>query len=227
MMARVDSVDRNQRTTITTAGPPNRPRRERAFIRSGTKPTDDDWSNHATGGRADELGELADTEHAGATIETDGGVVGRDEDGTALRTYTDDEFGYSLAYPADWSVEPDLNGGTTFEAPRSAAGAAVFIEENRLTPEAAAAAFLDDLAADEHVHARELLAQQDVRLESGQTGRVVECTYADDSRKRWRLSYLFVRADGTGYTLGIDWNDTSEFDATATAMVESFTLGAS
>jgi hypothetical protein len=186
-------------------------------------------SDHATGvasNRADdENAELRTGERA--TIETDGGLVGGDEDGTALRMYTDDEYGYSLAYPADWAVEPDSGGGATFEAPRSAAGATVFVEESGLTPEASAAAFLDDLAADEHVHARELLAQQDVRLESGQTGQVVECAYVGDSHERWRLSYLFVRADDTGYTLGIDWNDTSEFDATATAMVESFTLGAS
>lgn len=158
------------------------------------------------------------------TIETDGGLVDRDEDGTVLRTYTDDEYGYSLAYPSDWPIELDPDGGTTFEIPWSGAGAAVFVEERRSTPEAAAAAFLVELDADEYVHALELLAQRNVQLESGQTGWVVECAYAGDFHERWRLAYLFVCAEDIEYTLGIDWRDTGEFERCAATILESFTL---
>lgn len=211
---------------MTTAGPLDRPRRERALSRSRTKSPDDTQLAVAPGGQAAGLGGPDDTEHAVATIETDGGRAVRDDDETAFRTYTDGEYGYSVAYPHDWVVEPDAGGGATFEAPRSAAGAAVFVEEGELSPETAATAFLGELDADEHINTLELLAQRDTRLQSGQSGRVVECAYAGDAHERWRLSYLFVCADGTGYTLGIDWNDATGFDATAAAMVESFALGA-
>lgn len=164
------------------------------------------------------------TECAGMIIKTDGGLVDRDEDGTVLRTYTDDEYGYRIAYPADWTVELDSGGGVTFEAPRSAAGAAVFVRENRLAPTAAAAAFLAELDADEYVHALKLLTQRDVQLKSGQTGQVVEYTYTGDSHERWRLAYLFVGDEDIGYTLGIDWRATTEFDSCAAAILESFTF---
>lgn len=143
-----------------------------------------------------------------------------------LSTYSNEEYGYSLAYPADWSVEPDSDGGATFAAPQSAAGAAVFVEKHEHTPATAAAAFLDELAADEHVHALELLAQRETVLQSGQPGHVVECTYAGDSSVRWWLAYLFAREADTGYTVGVDWNDDA-VTATASAILESFALGAS
>lgn len=165
------------------------------------------------------------TDEEAGSVEADGGPF--DGDTPMLSTYIDDEYGYSLAYPAEWSIKRDPDGGTTFEASRSTTGATVFVERSGLAPEASAAAFLAELAADEHVHALEVLAQRDTRLKSGQTGRVVVCAYVSDSCDRWRLSYLFARMDGIGYTLGIDWNDTAECDATATAMVESFALGAS
>lgn len=211
---------------MTTTGPSDRLSRERALSRPGTKPLDDARSSHATGGQADDSGGPDDAECAGATIQTDGGRAMRDEDATALRTYTDDEYGYSLAYPADWTVELDSGGGATFEAPRSAVGAAVFVEESRLTPAASAAAFLAELDADEYIHALELLAQRKRQLESGQTGWIVECTYAGDSHEQWRLAYLFVCAADTGYTLGIDWNAAAEFEECAAAILESFTLQA-
>lgn len=205
---------------MTTASPPNRPRRERALSRSRTK-TADDRSSYVPGRRV--VSKASGFERV--VVETDGGLV--DGDTAALQTYTDDENDYSLAYPTDWSVEPDMDGGATFEAPRSAAGAAVFVEKNvGLASKAPAAMFLDELDADEHVHALKLVSQEDIQLESGQTGQVLECAYVGDSCKRWRLAYLFVRIDDTVYTLGIDWNDTAEFDTTAAAMVESFALGA-
>lgn len=213
-------------STMTTAGPPDRPRRERALSGLGTKSPDNAWSSRATGGQADDSVESGDAEHAGATIETDGGRVVRDEDKTSFRTYTDRGYDYSVAYPADWAVEPELGGGVTFESPRSAAGAAVFVEENGLTPAESATAFLAELDADEHVHGRELLAQRDVHLTSGQNGRAVKCAYVGGSHERWQLLYLFVRVVETSYTVGIDWHDATGFDATATTMVESFALGA-
>ena len=149
-----------------------------------------------------------------------------DGDARTLATYTDDEYDYTIAYPNDWSVEQDSGNGTTFEAPApSSAGAVVFVESDGLTATDAAAAFLDELDTDENVRALELLAQRDTQLENGQTAQVVECAYIDDSCEPWWLSYLFVRDDDTGYTVGVDWNDAA-FDATAAAMLASFALEA-
>lgn len=230
MTGRHGSPDRpgqpDHRNTMTTAAPTDRPRRERSLSRSGTKSPDDTRCSHATGWQANDAAGSSDTEHAEVTIETDGGRTVRDEDDTAFRTYTDSEYGYSVAYPADWSVESDSGGGATFETSRSAAGAAVFVEEHGLSPVASAAAFLDELAADEHIRALEPLAQRDTRLQSGQTGRIIECTYVGDSCDQWRLMYLFARRDDTGYTLGIDWDDATGLDAMATMMVKSFALKA-
>lgn len=154
-------------------------------------------------------------------IETDGGQM--DDNALAFSTYTDDEYGYSLAYPTDWTVERDSDG-TTFEAPRSSAGAVVFVEEGGLTPKASAVAFLADLADDEHVHALDVLTRREIRLKTGQTGRIIECAYVGDSHKRWRLSYLFVAVKSTGYTVGVDWSDAVDFETVAARIVESFAV---
>jgi hypothetical protein len=211
---------------MTTAGLPDRRtqhERERAWL--GTKTVDDHQSSCATVWQADNANGSGPFESVREVIKADGGVT--DGDGVTLRTHTGNEYRYSLVYPADWSVEPDLDGGATLEGSRIAAGAAVFVEEDvELTSKASAAVFLDELDADKHVHALELVTQEDVRLRSGQTGQLLECVYVSDSYERWRLLYLFVCDNDTGYTLGIDWNDnnTIEFETTATAMIESFAL---
>lgn len=178
--------------------------------------TDENWNTSA-------LSSWPDNGRVG--IETDGGRTGRDEHAAEFSTYTNDEYRYSLAYPDNWSVEPDPDGGTAFEGP--AAGAAVFVKESGgMTPETSTAVFLDELDADKHVHALEVVAQRDTQLPSGQSARVVECIYTSDSCEQWRLLYLFVHTDDTDYIVGIDWNETTKFDTPATAMAESFTLKA-
>ncbi len=213
---------------MTTAGlSDRRTQHERERARVGTKTGDDHRSSCAAVWQTDDANGSVPFESVREIIKTDGGVT--DGDGVTLRTYTGDKYGYSLAYPADWSVDPDLDGGATLETSRNAVGVAMFIEEGvRLTPKAFAAVFLDELDADKHIHALELVTQEDVRLRSGQTGQVLECVYVSDSCKRWRLLYLFVCDNDTGYTLGIDWNDndTTEFETTATTMIESFALRA-
>jgi hypothetical protein len=143
-----------------------------------------------------------------------------------LETYVDEECGYRLAYPADWSVDADPDGGVTFEAPDSDLGAAVFVDCDGRTAAAAVAAFLDELDADEYVTELDVLADGTTRLASGERGRLLECIYVDDAGERWRLCYLFVTTGDTGYTLGIDWHDAIAFAATAAAMVESFSVAA-
>ena len=164
-------------------------------------------------------------EDTNPALETDGGTGGKTDE--AFRTYTDDEYGYTLAYPADWSVEPDPDGGVTFEAPESTVGVTVFVERGaRLTPEASAEAFLAELRTDEHVRALELAAPRSVRSKTDQTAALIECSYSDESCERWWLEYLFVRHENVSYTLGIDWSDTVSFGTTADAIVASFTLDA-
>lgn len=213
---------------MTTAGlPDRRTQHERELARLETKTVDDHRSSCATVWQTDDANGSVPFESVREVIKTDGGVA--DGNSVTLRTYTDNEYGYSLAYPADWSVAPDLDGGATLETSRNAAGVAVFVEEDvGLTPKAFAAVFLDELDTDKHIHALELVTQEDVRLRSGQTGQLLECVYVSDSYERWRLVYLFVCDNDTGYTLRIDWNDndTTEFETTATAMIKSFALKA-
>lgn len=152
------------------------------------------------------------------TVETDGGS-GEGE----FAEYTDDRHGYRLAYPADWVAEPDPSG-VTLESHRSGAGAAVFVEENGVDPSTCAAAFLAELANDDHVHTLELLGHHERKLGERPPGVVVDCTYVGDSGERWWLSYLFARGDRASYTLGVDWNDATGFEATAERIVTSFAL---
>lgn len=162
-------------------------------------------------------------------FETDGGFTdGGAADGVEreLATYTDEERGYSVDYPADWSVETDADGGATFEDATSTAGAVVFVDENCRDDLAAyAERFHGDLVADDHVHGLERLDRRPVRLPSGHRGRVVECSYIGDAPdERWRLTYLFVIADDTGYTVGVDWAVETGFEGVARTVVESFAL---
>ena len=158
-----------------------------------------------------------DRPRTSTAVETDGGAS--DE----FVTYTDDRHGYRLAYPADWSAEPDPSG-VTLESQRSGAGAAVFVEADGTDPSVCAAAFLAELANDDHVHTLELLGHHERMLGDGPPSVVVDCTYVGDSGERWWLSYLFARGDHAGYTLGVDWNDASGFEATAERIVASFAL---
>ncbi|WP_231188365.1 hypothetical protein [Haladaptatus sp. DYF46] len=145
-----------------------------------------------------------------------------------FRTYTDDEYGYRIAYPAEWLVEAEPTGGASFGTRRGSAGAVVYVDEGlALTLGEYVAAFLDELAADEYVRAVEALNRRDVALEAGGTGRAVEYAYRNAFDERWRLAYLFVLDGTTGYTLGVDWNDADRLEAVAARIVESFALGAS
>ena len=111
-------------------------------------------------------------------------------------------------------------------------GATVFVDEgvdetgNDGALDAYVGRFLADLDADGHVCTSDVTVGRDVVLSDGHGGRVVECAYVDDeSCERWRLAYLFVVTGETGYTVGVDWNDTEAFEATAAAIVASFALG--
>lgn len=155
---------------------------------------------------------------------SNGGTV--DGDNPALATYTNEEYGYSLDYPDGWSVEIDAGGGVTFEDTTSMAGAVVFLDTNSSDDLATYAdRFQTNLAADDHVHDLERLDRRTVRLPSSHRGRIVECAYVGDTPdERWRLTYLFVVDDDTGYTVGIDWTADTGFEEIARTVVESFTL---
>ncbi|WP_049902760.1 hypothetical protein [Halococcus agarilyticus] len=157
-------------------------------------------------------------------VETDGGTAGGDE--AAFATYTDEEYGYTVSYPADWSAGVDAGGGATFEDPASTAGAVVFVDENVERDVAAyAERFEAELAADDHVHDVERLDRRTVWLPSGHRGRAVEYRYVGGAPdERWRLTYLFVVAGTAGYTVGVDWAADIDFEAVAWTVVESFSL---
>ncbi|PSP69219.1 hypothetical protein BRC80_11825 [Halobacteriales archaeon QH_9_66_26] len=169
----------------------------------------------------------AGTDRAGAPsarpwVETDGGTAGGDE--AAFATYTDEEYGYTVSYPADWSAGADAGGGATFEDPTSMAGAVVFVDEGVERDVAAyAERFEAEFAADDNVHDVELLDRRTVWLPSGHRGRAVECRYVGGAPdERWRLTYLFVVAGTTGYTVGVDWDADIDFEAAARTVIESF-----
>ncbi|WP_435076108.1 hypothetical protein [Halococcus sp. AFM35] len=143
-----------------------------------------------------------------------------------LEPYTDEEHGYRLVSPAHWSVDADADGGATFDAPDSDVGAVVFVDRDGRTAAAAATAFLDELDADAYVTGLDVCLDENRRLTSGERGRLLECTYRDDAGERWRLCYLFVTTDDTGYTFGIDWHDGVAFAPTAAVMVDSFAVTA-
>lgn len=145
-----------------------------------------------------------------------------------FKTYTDNEYGYRVAYPAEWLVEAEPTGGASFGTRGSSAGAVVYVDEGlALTLGEYVAAFLDDLVADEYVRTVEVLDRRDIALEAGETGRVVEYAYRNACDERWQLAYLFVLDGTTGYTLGVDWNDADRLEAVAARIVESFALRAS
>lgn len=176
-------------------------------------------------------GRSVETDRAGASCarpwtETDGGTVGGDE--AEFVTYADEEYGYTVSYPADWSAGADAGGGATFEDPTSMAGAVVLVDEGVERDVATdAERFEAELAADDHVHDVERLDRRTVWLPSGHRGRAVECRYVGGAPdERWRLTYLFVVAGTTGYTVGVDWDADIDFEAVARTVIESFTLTA-
>lgn len=145
----------------------------------------------------------------------------------AYRTYTNNEYGYRVTYPAEWTVEEETPGGVSFDARVGSAEAVVYVDEGLdcILGEYVAA-FTDDLSADEYIRAIETLDRRDIALESGETGRVVECAYRNKMYdERWRLTYLFVLDGTTGYTLGVDWNADDQLEAIAIRIIESFALG--
>ena len=161
--------------------------------------------------------------------EDNGGTDGEQSGGKmTYRTYTDDEYGYRLAYPAEWFVEGEPTGGTSFGTHEGSAGAVVYVDEGLdLTLREYVGAFLNDLAADDHVRETEALDRRDIALDGGGAGRVVEYAYWNElCDERWRLAYLFVLDGTTGYTFGVDWNDADSFREIAVRIVESFALGA-
>ncbi|MGQ5518005.1 hypothetical protein [Halococcus saccharolyticus] len=166
-------------------------------------------------------------DNSGDGIDSDGGADEDESDGQlTFRTHTDDEYGYRVTYPADWTVEPEAPGGASFGARVGSAGAVVYVDEDlNLTLGEYVAAFVDDLAADGHVQALEALDRRDIALESGETGRAVEYAYRNGMcDEYWQLAYLFVLDGTTGYTLGVDWNDDDRLEAVAAQIIESFAL---
>lgn len=158
----------------------------------------------------------------GPVVETDGGSM---TDATELTTYTDERHGYSVAYPAGWSVEID-SSGVALDAPsHESVGAEVFVDNVDGTLTEYVESFFEALAADDHVSAVERLDGRDVWLASGQRGHILECSYVVDSPgERWRLAYLFALAGATGYTVGVDWEASEGFTATAAEILGSFAL---
>ena len=137
-----------------------------------------------------------------------------------LNAYIDEEQGYRLVHPADWSIDVNA-GGTTFTAPDVAVGAVV--ERDGRTTAASTTGLLTELDAGGSISGLEIFMDGTVRVASERTGCVLECTYLDDGT-RWWLCYLFVSTDDAEYTFGIDWCDAVAFAATAGAMIESFTV---
>jgi hypothetical protein len=202
---------------MTDAAKRQRDGRGRRSVAQGATRASADWRS---GGWPEGDGDVA---------EGDGGTDGGQSDGPMrYRTYSDDEYGYHIAYPAEWFVESEPPGGASFGTHQGSAGAVVYVDEGLdLTLGEYVAAFLDDLAADEYVSEVEALDRRDVALESGETGRAVEYAYRNGMcDERWRLAYLFVRDGTTGYTLGVDWNDADPFREIAVRVVESFALSA-
>ena len=175
-------------------------------------------------------GRSGDGEHAGESDRprgaerADGRAAAKD---TELATYTDEEHGYRLEYPANWSVEADAGGATTFRDVASRTGAVVVVESVNGDLATYVEAFRATLAADDHVHDLEQLDRRTVMLPGGHRGRVVECAYVgDEPDERWRLTYLFVVTGTTGYTVGVDWAADADCEAVARTVVESFALAA-
>lgn len=169
-----------------------------------------------------ELRDLSGIEPADEGIESDGGAA----DAGSYATYAGEAYGYRIAHPADWSVEAEATGGVSFCANgASAAGAVVFVDEGVGALGEYVETFVETLRADEHARAFEPAVRRDVRLRSGHPGQVVECSYVGDAPdERWRLMYLLTVVDGTGYTVGVDWNDADPLRGTAALIVGSFAV---
>lgn len=154
------------------------------------------------------------------------GLANGGTDEEAYARYADEEYGYRVVYPTDWFVETEPVGGASFGARGMGdAGAVVFVDDGIDALDAYVEAFMNDLRADDHIHAFEPATRRDLRLESGQSGQLVECPYVGDSPgETWQLMYLFTVVDGVGYTLGMDWSDDEAFGEDAARIVESFAI---
>jgi hypothetical protein len=181
-----------------------------------TTPNGRGWTTRSTRGRAGGARRRAETD------------VGTTDDETDLATDTDKEYGYSPIRPADWSIESDGGGGTTFEDGASVADVILLGDENRendltLYTER----FHEELAADDQVHNIKRLNCRSIRLTDGHQGRGVGCAYVSGAPDEcWRLIYLFVVAGTTRYTIGVDRAADADFGRVARTVVESFALTA-
>lgn len=157
---------------------------------------------------------------------SDGGTPDSTDSDERFTMYTDEEYGYRVAYPTEWSVETEPTGGASFGAlAPSDAGAVVFVDEPVESLQSYVEEFMTDLRADEHVHVSEPVTQRDVCLKGGHRGQVIECPYVGDTpTKTLRFVYLLAVVGGTGYTVGVDWNDDDSLDDVATHVVESFAV---
>lgn len=187
----------------------------------------DDRENAQTGRRGDErVNDGCDDARPDSNERSDGGTPDDVDSDEKFTMYTDEEYGYRVAYPTEWSVVLEPTRGASFGAlAPSDAGAVVFVDESVENLHSYVEEFMTDLRADEHVHVSEPVTQRDVCLKGGHRGRVIECPYIGDTpTKTLRFVYLFAVVDGTGYTVGVDWNDDDSLDDVAAYVVESFAL---
>lgn len=161
-------------------------------------------------------------------IATDGGTVYENDD-TVFTAYTSDEYHYRIEYPTGWAVETDPPGGMFFSARNGGSESAfVFVDEEAEVGISLAEyvdGFFAELTADEYIHDLERQEERTTTLSSGQSGTIIEFTYTDDAPcEQWCCTYCFAIAEGTGYTIGVDWEAAEEFAASATRIIDSFAL---
>lgn len=162
-------------------------------------------------------------------VATDGGAMYEDDDDTEYTVYTSDEYHYQIEYPTEWVAETDPPGGMFFSAQEGDSPSAfVFVDDETETSVSLSdyiEGFFAELADDRYISTFERQGSQTTTLSSGQSGTIIEFTYTDDVPcKRWDCRYLFAIADGTGYTVGVEWAATEQFEANATGIIDSFTL---
>lgn len=141
---------------------------------------------------------------------------------------SDEEYGYSLRYPAEWIVEADESRRASFDPRRGPMGATVDVDkEIDLTLAEYVATLLNGLVADELGYVLECLDRRDIALDGRGVRRVVAYTYLSRMcNERWYLASLFVCDGKAGCTVGVDWNDADWLEAIAARIVESFALEA-
>lgn len=160
-------------------------------------------------------------------IEPDGGAVHDDDRETSFTVYTSDEYLYHIEYPAGWVIEENPPGGMVFDARDEQSVSAFVIVENRVDSslDEYVDGFFEAIAADEYIYTFERRSERATTLPGGQPGVIIEYTYTDDARcERWCCTYLFVLVDEIGYTVGVEWVATGEFERQATRIVDSFAL---